>query len=144
MYVGNAMLLILNLPLVGIFIRILNVKKWFLMPAVIALSFVAVYAVSNSPFDILLMAGFGVVGYLLKKCNFPLASVILGLILGPLVEKNLRRAMSISDGDWTYLFHSSPICIGFYIAAIASLFLPILLKRIARNPTDRNEAEKSA
>lgn len=128
MYVGNVLLLILNLPLVGIFVRILKVPGWFLMPAVVAVSFVAVYSVNNSPFDILLMAAFGIMGYLLYKTEFPLASVILGLVLGPLMENNLRRAMSLSDGDWTYLF-SSPIAIGLWIAAIASLFLPLIIKR---------------
>jgi putative tricarboxylic transport membrane protein len=130
MYVGNILLLILNLPLVGIFVRILKVPGWFLMPAVVAVSFVAVYSVNNSPFDILLMAAFGIMGYLLYKTGFPLASVILGLVLGPLVENNLRRAMSLSDGDWTYLFRS-PIAIGLWIAAIASLFLPLIIKRVA-------------
>ena len=140
MYAGNLMLLFLNLPLVGIFIRVLQVPVWFLMPAVIGLSFVAVYAISNTAFDILLMAGFGVMGYLLKKTGFPLASVILGLILGPLVENNLRRAMSLSGGEWTYLF-SSPICIGFYVAAFASLFLPMLLKRIAKRPIEADASD---
>jgi putative tricarboxylic transport membrane protein len=130
MYIGNILLLILNLPLVGIFVQILKVPGWFLMPAVVAISFVAVYSVNNSPFDILLMATFGLMGYFLYKAGFPLASVILGLVLGPLMENNLRRAMSLSDGDWTYLF-ASPISIGLWIAAIASLFLPLIIKRFA-------------
>ena len=88
------------------------------------------------------LGGFCLFGFLLKKCDFPLASVILGLILGPLVENNLRRAMSLSGGDWTYLFLSSPICIGFYIAAIGALFLPLLLKKIARNPAKEAAEQK--
>lgn len=133
MYVGNILLLVLNLPLVGIFVRILKVPQWFLLPAVVAVSFVAVYAVNNSPFDILLMAGFGLLGFLMRKTGFPLASVILGLVLGPLMENNLRRAMSLSDGDWTYLF-ASPISIGLWIAAVASLFLPLVIKRFSVTP----------
>jgi putative tricarboxylic transport membrane protein len=129
MYIGNILLLILNLPLVGMFVRILRVPRWFLMPAVVAISFVAVYAVNNSPFDILLMAGFGVLGFLMRINGFPLASVILGLVLGPLMENNLRRALSISNGDWAVLW-SSPIAIGLWVLAIASLFLPLVLHRV--------------
>ena len=76
---------LLNLPLVRLFVRILSVPTWFLMPAVVAISFVAVYAVNNSPFDILLMSGFGVLGYLMRKTGFPVAPLILGLVLGPLM-----------------------------------------------------------
>ena len=128
MYIGNVMLLVLNLPLVGLFVKVLQVPRWFLIPAVAALSFVAVYAVSNSPFDLLLMTGFGVVGYLMRKTGFPLAPVILGLVLGPLMEQNLRRALSLSSGDWTTLW-ASPISITIWVLAIASLFLPLLLNR---------------
>lgn len=141
MYIGNILLLILNLPLVGMFVRILRVPRWFLMPAVVAISFVAVYAVNNSPFDILLMAGFGVFGFLLRINGFPLASVILGLVLGPLMENNLRRALSISNGDWAVLW-SSPISIGLWVLAIASLFLPLILHRVTpagvAAPTDED------
>ncbi|MCB9076005.1 MAG: tripartite tricarboxylate transporter permease [Anaerolineaceae bacterium] len=141
MYVGNVMLLLLNLPFVGLFVKILKVPSYLLMPGVVAVSFVAVYSVNNSPFDIFLMAGFGLMGYVLHKTGFPLASVILGLVLGPLVENNLRRAMSLSDGDWTYLF-SSPIAIGLWIAAIASLFLPLIIKRFSAASTVADEMEE--
>ncbi len=136
MYIGNVMLLVLNLPMVGVFVRMLKVPAWFLMPAVVAISFVAVYSVNNSSFDILLMAGFGIIGFFLRQTGFPLASVILGLVLGPLVENNLRRAMSISDGDWTYLF-ASPISITLWILAVVSLFLPYFLSKLT--PPDDDE-----
>lgn len=132
MYIGNLMLLALNLPLIGIFIRILQMPNWFLYPAVIGVSFVAVYAVTNNPFDILLMAGLGVFGFFLHQLRLPLPPVILGLILGPIMERNLRRALNLSQGDWTYLF-SSPITIGLWLLAIASLFLPLLLRRSSPN-----------
>jgi putative tricarboxylic transport membrane protein len=128
MYVGNVLLLMLNLPLVGIFVRALRLPRWFLLPGVAALSFVAVYAVNQSPFDLLLMTGFGVVGWLMRKLGFPLAPVILGLVLGPLMEKSLRRAMALSGGHWGVLF-DSPIAIGLWLAAAASLFVPPLLAR---------------
>jgi putative tricarboxylic transport membrane protein len=128
MYVGNVFLLLLNLPLVGVFVRALTLPRWFLLPAVAALSFVAVYAVNQSPFDLLLMTGFGVVGFLMRKGGFPLAPVILGLVLGPLMEKSLRRAMSLSGGDWGVLF-DSPIALTLWVLAAASLVVPPLLAR---------------
>jgi putative tricarboxylic transport membrane protein len=129
MYIGNVMLLILNLPLVGLFVKILLVPRWILIPLVTALSFIGVYSVNNSPFDILLMSGFGVLGYLMRKMDYPLAPVILGLVLGELMEKNLRRALSISGGDWSYLF-SSPITIVLWIMALISLFAPLIFTKL--------------
>ena len=130
MYIGNVMLLVLNLPLIGIFVRILQVPNWFLYPAVIGVCFVAIYAVSNSPFDIILMSILGLLGYLLHIVRIPLIPVILGLILGPLMERNLRRALSLSRGDWTYLF-DSPISILLWVLSLISLLLPFLIARFA-------------
>ncbi len=131
MYIGNLMLLVLNLPLVGMWVRVLSVPHWFLYPAIVAISFVAVYAVNNSPFDILLMAGLGVFGFFLHMFKLPMPPIILGLILGPLMERNLRRALSLSDGDWSYLF-SSPITIALWVLAFLSLLLPLFLGRSAK------------
>lgn len=129
MYIGNLALLLLNLPLVGLFVRMLRIPRWFLLPAVAAISFVAVYAVNNSPFDLLLMTVFGFVGYVMRKTGFPLAPVILGLVLGPLMETNLRRALTISDGDWSVLL-SSHIAIGIWIVTIISLFVPHIIAAV--------------
>jgi putative tricarboxylic transport membrane protein len=128
MYLGNLFLLLLNLPLVGVFVRALTLPRWFLLPGVGALSFVAVYAVNQSPFDLVLMTGFGVVGYLMRKIDIPLAPVILGLVLGPLMEKSLRRAMALSGGEWGALFRS-PIAVTLWTLALASLVLPPLVGR---------------
>ena len=128
MYVGNVFLLLLNLPLVGIFVRALTLPRWFLIPGVAALAFVAVYAVNGSSFDLVLMTLFGVIGYLMRKLDFPLAPVVLGLVLGPLMERNLRRAMALSGGEWGVLF-DSPIAITLWVLAVASLVGPMLLAR---------------
>jgi putative tricarboxylic transport membrane protein len=128
MYVGNIFLLILNLPLVGVFVRILRLPSWILMPAVAALSFVSVYAVNGSTFDLLLVTGFGALGYLMRKGGFPLAPVILGLVLGPLMEKNLRRALALSGGDWAVMF-SSGLAVAFWVAAAAALVLPWMVEQ---------------
>ncbi len=128
MYVGNVLLLLLNLPLVGIFVKALTLPRWFLIPGVAALAFVAVYAVNGSSFDLVLMTLFGVVGYLMRKLDFPLAPVVLGLVLGPLMERNLRRAMALSGGEWSVLFDSG-IAITLWVLALASLVLPAILRR---------------
>ncbi len=127
MYVGNVFLLLLNLPLVGVFVRVLAVPRWFLFPGVTALSFVAVYAVNQSPFDLVLMTIFGAVGYVLRKVEIPLAPIILGLVLGPLIEKNIRRALLLSDGNWGVLF-SSKIAVAFWLLAVASLLIPAAVR----------------
>ena len=128
MYVGNVFLLVLNLPLVGVFVRVLSAPRWFLMPAVACVSFVAVYAVSRSAFDLVLMTGFGLLGLVMRKTGFPLAPVILGLVLGPIMERNLRRALALSGGDWSVMF-SSPLAIGLWVLATASLSVPWLMRR---------------
>jgi putative tricarboxylic transport membrane protein len=128
MYLGNLFLLLLNLPLVGVFVRALTLPRWFLLPGVAALSFVAVYAVNQSPFDLALMTGFGVVGYVMRKTDIPLAPVILGLVLGPLMEKSLRRAMALSGGEWSVLFRG-PIAVALWTLALASLVVPPLMGR---------------
>jgi putative tricarboxylic transport membrane protein len=131
MYVGNIFLLLLNLPLVGLFVRVLMVPRWFLFPAVTALSFVAVYAVNQSTFDLVLMTTFGVLGYGLRKVDIPLAPIILGLVLGPLMERNIRRALLLSDGDWGVLF-SSPLAILFWMLAALSVLIPMGMRKIRK------------
>ncbi len=132
MYLGNIFLVILNLPLVGLFARILLVPKWVLMPIVVSLSFIGVYAVNNNPFDLLLMAIFGFSGFIMRKLDFPLAPVILGLVLGTLMETNLRRAMVYSRGDWS-IFFTSPITIALWILTAASLILPIVISQLTKS-----------
>ncbi len=126
MYVGNVFLLLLNLPLVGLFVRVLRLPRWILMPGVAALSFVAVYAVNQSAFDLVLMTMFGLLGYGMRKGGFPLAPVILGLVLGPLMEKNLRRALALSGGEWSVMFSSS-LAVVLWILALAALLGPWIL-----------------
>ncbi len=140
MYVGNVVLLALNLPLVRVFVRVLELPRWFLMPAVASLSFVAVYAVNRSAFDLVLMTAFGVIGLLMRRGGFPPAPVILGLVLGPLMEKNLRRALALSDGDWSVMF-SSWLAVGLWMMAAGSLLLPTLLSRISSGATPPATAE---
>jgi putative tricarboxylic transport membrane protein len=131
--IANVMLLILNVPLVKFFTRILQVPASILLPGVTMISFVGIYSLSGSHFDLLLMIGFGILGYFLRKFDIPSVPVILGILLGGHMEVSLRRAMVLSDGDWTYLL-SSPICIGLWVAASLGFVAPIFLKSLLKKP----------
>lgn len=99
----------------------------------IPISFVGIYSLSGSHFDLLLMIGFGFMGYLLRKIEVPLVPIILGILLGNHMEVSLRRAMVLSDGNWTYLL-SSPIAIGLWLAAIIGFIAPIFLQQLLKKP----------
>ncbi len=131
--IANFVLLLLNVPLVRMFVRVLQVPPWVLLPGVMMVSFVGIYSLSGSYFDLLLMVGFGVLGYLLRKLGVPTVPIILGILLGNHMEDSLRRAMVLSDGDWTFLF-SSPIAIGLWLAAIAGFIAPMFLRPLLRRP----------
>ncbi|WP_027284729.1 tripartite tricarboxylate transporter permease [Rubritepida flocculans] len=130
MYIGNAMLLLLNLPLVGLFARLLLVPASVLYPGVLALSFAGVYAVSNSAFDLLLALGFGVLGWWLRKLGVPLVPIVLGFVLGRMLEDNLRRALALSDGEVLALLHS-PVSLALWAMTAAALLWPLFRRRAA-------------
>ena len=127
--IANVVLLVMNVPMVKIFVKVLQLPPMVLMPGVTMVSFVGIYSLTGSYFDLLLMVGFGVAGYLLRKLEVPLVPIILGVLLGNAMEDSLRRAMVLSGGDWTYLF-SSPIAVGLWIAGIAGFVLPFFLRGI--------------
>jgi putative tricarboxylic transport membrane protein len=131
LYVGNVLLLILNLPLVGIFSRLLTLPNWILVPGILVLSVVGVYSTHASIASILLMLGIGVLGWALRKLGFDLAPVILGFVLGHVMEVNLRNALAISGGDLGILFQSN-IAIVLWILAAAVAIGPWLLHRRTR------------
>lgn len=131
MWVGNAMLVILNLPLIGMWIKLLTVPYRYLYPSILVFMAIGVFSLSNNPFDVLIMALFGVIGYICVKLECEPAPMILGFILGPLMEENLRRAMLLSRGDPT-TFITKPISAGFIIASVILLIvvaLPALRKK---------------
>ncbi len=131
--IANVMLLIMNVPMVKVFVRILSVPSYILLPGVTMIAFVGIYSLTGSSFDMLLMVAFGVLGYICRKLDIPTVPIILGILLGNAMEDNLRRAMILSDGDWTYLF-SSPISIGFWIAAVLGFIAPIFLRQFLKKP----------
>ena len=129
LFIANVMLLALNIPLIRVFVKFLAIPNWLLVPGVAAISMVGVYAVHGNTFDLVLGTLIGGVGYLLRVMNFPIAPFILGFVLGDMMEQNLRRALSISDGEIGVLF-ASPIAIGLWVAAIAMLLGPRLVTMI--------------
>jgi len=124
MWIGNLMLVVLNLPLIGIWVRLLKVPYRLLFPAIMAFSAIGVYSVNNSPFEIYLTAVFGVLGFIWMKLGFNLAPMLLGFVLGPMMEENLRRSMLTSRGDPT-VFFTRPISLAFVIATILILVVMI-------------------
>jgi putative tricarboxylic transport membrane protein len=128
MFIGNIMLLILNLPLVKVFAKIIQTPKKYLIPMIIAISIFGVYAVQVSMYDLLLLLACGVLGYFLSKNDYPIAPLVLGLVLGPMVENNLRRALTISNGDYS-IFLTRPISLVFLIITLLWLIVPFMMKR---------------
>jgi putative tricarboxylic transport membrane protein len=107
MYMGNFLLLVLNLPLIGMWVRLLAVPTSILYPLIILFCIIGSYSVNNSIFDVGVLFFFGLLGYVLKKLNFELAPLILGFILGPLLELNARQALIMSKGDLSVFFNST-------------------------------------
>jgi putative tricarboxylic transport membrane protein len=133
MWIGNLMLVILNLPLIGIWVRILKVPYRLLFPAIMAFSAIGIYSVNNSAFDVYLAALFAVVGFLWIKLGFNPAPMLLGFVLGPMLEENLRRAMLMSQGDPS-VFVRRPISLVFIIVTVLILLVlvvPAIRKRRA-------------
>jgi putative tricarboxylic transport membrane protein len=133
--IANVVLLLMNVPMVKVFVKVLMVPAWILLPGVTMVSFVGIFSLTGSYFDLLMMIGFGVLGYFLRKLEIPTVPVILGILLGGNMEDALRRAMTLSDGDFTYLF-SSPISVSLWIAAVAGFIAPMFLRSVLKKPHD--------
>ncbi|HPD91058.1 MAG: tripartite tricarboxylate transporter permease [Rhodobacter sp.] len=131
LFIANFVLLALNIPMVGLFTRVLMVPPRLLMPFVAMVSFVGIYGISGSSFDLLLMIGFGLLGWVLRKLDVPLVPIILGTLLGNTMENNLRRAITISNGDWGTLL-GSPLAIGLWAVAVIGFLLPIVVGKALR------------
>jgi putative tricarboxylic transport membrane protein len=123
MYIGNAMLLIFNLPLVGVFANIIRTPLHILMPVVLLFCLVGVYSINNSVLDIWLMIGFGFLGYLMRRLKYDSAPLVLALVLGPMMERSFREAMMISKGDLA-VFVTRPISVALLIVGIAVTVVP--------------------
>ena len=125
MWIGNLMLIILNLPLIGMWIKLLTVPYKFLFPAIVLFCAIGVYSTNNNTFDIWLVAAFGFIGYLFTKLGCEPAPLLLGFILGPMMEENLRRALLLSRGDWS-VFVTRPLSASLLAVAVVMLVVVLL------------------
>jgi putative tricarboxylic transport membrane protein len=129
LYLGNAMLLVLNLPLVGIWVRLLLIPRPYLYGGIMVFGLVGVYGLATSELDLALMVVVGLAGYAMRVYDFPIAPVLIGLILGPMAETQLRRALAISQGSPAALVET-PLSIVLWVLAALVLLLPALLRRL--------------
>jgi len=135
LYVGNVMLLILNLPLVGLWVRLLLIPRPYLYGGILVFAMVGVWGLSTSWIDLLCMFLVGLAGYVMRVYDFPIAPVLIGLILGPMAEKQLRQALAIGQGDPLTLV-SSPLAASLLALAVLAMLLPVLMSRLKRAAED--------
>jgi putative tricarboxylic transport membrane protein len=143
MYIGNVMLLVLNLPLVGLFAQLLKTPPAMLYSGVIAFSVLGAYALNFNVFDMLMLLGFGLVGYLMQRYGFPMAPAVLALVLGILAEQHLRRALSVSDGD-LMTFVERPISLALLIFILLVLVLPPAIRLVRARQAGRHRIDAQA
>ena len=131
LYIANVMLLVLNLPLVGIWVKLLDIPKPLLFGGITVISAVGVYSLNRNAFDLLVVFVLGVMGFLMKRYEFPLAPVILGIVLGPLIDNNLRRGMIMTDGNFVTLL-TRPGTLVILAVAVLFLVLPFAVRLYGR------------
>jgi len=129
LYIGNVMLLVLNLPLAGLWVRLLAIPQPLLYGGILVFSTLGVYSLSNSTFDLVLLFVVGLIGFVMRRHDFPVAPAIIGLILGPMAEAQFRRALTISQGDAS-VFFTHPISLALLVIAALVLLLPALIRKL--------------
>ena len=127
LYIGNVMLLVLNLPLVGLWVKLLKIPKSYLYAGILIFATVGVYGMRQSAFDLVLLYGIGLLGVVMRRFSFPTAPVVVGMILGPLAEAQMRNALSIGEGKWG-VFVERPMSVFLLVVIVAVLLLPRLMK----------------
>jgi len=127
LYIGNVMLLILNLPLIGVWVKLLKIPKSYLYAGILIFATVGVYGMRQSAFDLVLLYAIGLLGVVMRRYDFPTAPVVVGMILGPLAEAQMRNALSIGEGKWG-VFVERPMSLALLIIVVAVLVLPRLMK----------------
>jgi putative tricarboxylic transport membrane protein len=130
LYIGNVMLLVLNLPLVGMWVKLLKVPKPQLYAGILIFATVGAYGMRQSAFDLFLLYAIGVLGLVMRRFNFPTAPVVVGMILGPLAEAQFRNAVSIGEGS-AMVFLQRPMSLAILLVVLTVLVLPRLLRRRA-------------
>jgi putative tricarboxylic transport membrane protein len=135
MYIGNIMLLILNLPLIGLFVRLLYIPSAILYPLIVAISVIGTYAINGSMLDLYMILGFGIVGYVFDKVDIPVAPLVLSLVLGGIMEQSFRQAMTISGAD-PAIFVKSGISMTLIALSVISISLPFIMPKIKAMKAD--------
>jgi putative tricarboxylic transport membrane protein len=130
-YIGNVMLLVLNLPLVGLWVKLLHIPRPQLYAGILVFATMGVYGMRQSPFDVFLLYAIGLAGFLMRRYGFPTAPVIVGMILGPLAEEQMRRALSISQGSWS-IFVTHGISALLLAITLAVLVVPVIVRHVRR------------
>ena len=138
MFVGNVMLLVLNLPLIGLFVKLARMPVQYLLPVVVVACVVGAYGVNNNTFDVFMMLGFGVFGYYAEGFGFSLAPLVLAFVLGSLMESSLRQSLIISDGQFAF-FLTRPISGALLGLTLAMVLLPLLRRLLAQRALRRAE-----
>jgi putative tricarboxylic transport membrane protein len=131
LYVGNTMLLVLNLPLVGLWVRLLTIPRPLLYGGILLFATLGVYSLNGSTFDLITLYLVGIIGYLMRRFDFPVAPAIIGMILGPLAEQQFRRALAISQGDYS-TFITRPLAAVLLVIALLVVFVPLVAKSISK------------
>jgi len=131
LYIGNVMLLVLNLPMVGLWVKLLKIPKPYLYAGILIFATVGVYGMRQSAFDLVLLYAIGLIGVVMRRYDFPTAPVVVGMILGPLAEAQMRNALSIGEGNWM-IFVQRPMSASLLAVVVAVLVLPRLARRISR------------
>jgi putative tricarboxylic transport membrane protein len=130
MWVGNFMLVILNLPLIGMWVKLLKIPKSYLYAGILIFATVGVYGMRQSAFDLVLLYAIGLIGVVMRRFDFPTAPVVVGMILGPLAEAQMRNALSIGEGKWS-VFVERPGSLSLLIVVVALLVLPRVMKLLS-------------
>ena len=131
LYIGNVMLLVLNLPLAGLWVRLLRIPQPLLYGGILVFATLGVYSLNNSTFDLVLLFIVGIIGFLMRRYDFPVAPAVIGLILGPMAEAQFRRAMTISQGDPS-VFVTHPLSLALLVIALLVIIMPPVLRRMRR------------
>ena len=143
MYIGNIMLIIINLPLIPLIVNFLRLPYYILYVVIIALASIGIYSVDNSMFDLWMMGFFGILGYVFRKMDYPLAPAVLAVILGPLVERALRQSLIMSRGSF-HIFLTRPVSAVLLVMAIIAFFFPWLQQEWLKRSRRRNSGIKRA
>ncbi|AUL48964.1 tripartite tricarboxylate transporter TctA [Bordetella trematum] len=135
LFIANVLLFVMNVPMVRVFSKVLSMPAWLMVPGILCISYIGVYAINSGTFDLMAVVIIGTIGYFLRKFGVPMAPLVLGVVLGDMMEQNLRRALSITNGDVSVLFQSG-VSIGLWIAALAVVVVPQSLRYLRRKRSE--------